>query len=742
MCNVYQKKNFLVNLTIGNLTDPIFITLKIPPPTYSETTPLVPVWNNNGTWSTNNCFFSHEYSEHTVFYCHSFGYYALKQDISHVESIIGAKFKLCHPAIYVGGFILFTSFFIAIMTYLIGYGSIQMPKKAKHSLINLWISVCCLCFMYIFGIYQTENLRICQIVGMLLHYFTLSTLLWMCVGVNCMYKRLSKNDIMGLQDDELPSDQPIKKPILGLYFVGWGVAVIVCGISAAININDYSSGEYCFLRMGPPISALYIPFAILVLFLAVFFLLVRCTIYGMDANGHLSEGTQATENVDLDLLEPNFPENRSVFTGSSKTASSEVEDLEHSPSAQLKAYLIFLVLYIMCWLSCALSTVQPYGFVSFETDLFSVTFALLAAVLGAFTLFFYCIARSDVRELWIALMRHVRGRKPCLRSRNVSDTVQNLSHIQVQALPIPQITNSLEMQITSRSSSRSSGRPKSHNSNILKGAVDLNSVQYSSDGAKINNVNLIVLHRQQYRDTVIPNIIENPTNAAEVFYNPHQSIVARKFFKRQKRHMMKRNNLVPHPRDSDSTSAISAKVKATSNMDRSMFGTNSKVNNTNIHVEHIHTNHQKNPNIFSDSAEDYEQPDVPVQNIVLNAERLRRRELLKHRTRKKFNQPESMRSVSQQCTLEYSSENISDSILDNKTSPDKTTTTPPPPLKIYVNPSHGFVEKTGPSSDLDEIYQQIRRRPNNPRNSPCLSESDITSYVNNRTGSEDVETTV
>lgn len=91
----------------------------------------------------------------------------------------------------------------------------------------------------------------------------------------------------------------------------------------------------------------------------------------------------------------------------------------------------------------------------------------------------------------------------------------------------------------------------------------------------------ITLHRAQYRSNVVPHIIENPTSAAEVFYNPHQSTVARKFFRRQRRDLMKRNNLQPKPpRDvnSDATSVFSEpRPVKTKNTEQNMFGTNSKV---------------------------------------------------------------------------------------------------------------------------------------------------------------------
>lgn len=745
------------------------------PPNFSEDyTPPIPVWwdstlnNGTGNWSTTDCQLKDHLSDNYVFSCKHLSYYGLLQNVSYTdyETYSIMDFRFSHPAIYVGSFILITSLIVAIMTYLLCYNAIQMPKKAKHSLINIWVAISLLCFMFVFGIYQTENKKICQAVGLILHYLTLCSLLWMCVGVNYMYKRLIKNDSIDLQDDELPSEQPIQKPILGLYLVGWGVALIVCGISGAVNMKEYASYSHCFLNSGPSLSAVFIPVVILLVLLCIFFLVIRCAIYSVDTNGHLSEGTQATENVDLDLLEPNFPnpDNHSVRTNSTKTASSEVEDPEHGPAAQLKAYIVFLIIYVLTWTSCALTTLQPFKTV-FEEDIFSIVYAMCATTLGAFTLFFYCVARSDVRTQWSIFLRTFKRTTPCFRSRNISDASSpNVTQIQVhQSI----INNPIqELQINSRSSSRSSSHTKT-NSHASKAATDLNGSTYTEGhGAKINNVNLVVLHRQQYRNPhVVPNLIENPTSTAEMFYNPHQSTVARKFFRKQKRHLMKRNNLPPPvPRDvnSDTASVLSCKNK---NVDRSIFGTNSKVNNTNIHVERIRKSKHKNPNILSDSCDECDELNIPVEKLVYNAERLRKRDLAKNRTKAKQNiqSKESipnMRSVSQQCTLEYSSETISDSILD-KTSPEKLT-----PIsfsqtvedktphfenrkkfelrpRIFTNPTHDLefpqaeqsITSSVSASEIDELYQQIRLGPLAKKSvagktKKCVSPSHSDSEVN------------
>ncbi|XP_050304221.1 adhesion G protein-coupled receptor A3 [Anthonomus grandis grandis] len=835
---------------------PITVTIRAPHSTSYEVTPFTPVyWDSAlGRWTTQGCRFGQHWQDHIVFSCRKLGYYGLMQDVSN-SNITGSFtgiFRASHPAIYIANVILFITLLISILSYIFGFTSIQAPKKAKHCLINTWISIAMLCFMYTFGIYQTEEPKLCQVVGLALHYLSLCSMLWMCVTVNSMYKRLSKNGDSILPDDDLPSEQPIKKPIMGLYLVGWGVALIVCGLSAAINIREYASHSHCFLRTGPALSAIYVPFTILFLFMIVFFLLIRCAISNLDLShgGHLSEGTQATEHVDLDLLEPNFPQqqdNRSVRSYSSKTVSSEAEDNERSPLAQLKAHVIFVFLFLITWLSCGFATVPPLGLVTYEADLFSAAYAISASTLGAFTLFFYCIARNDVRTQWMGMCRWMH-RKRLLRPRTVSDTPPRVA---VQALPLPPVSNS-DAQAVSRSSSRSSSRTKS---NSFKGAAALDLNSSISDrvsivgGTKINNVNLIALHRAQYRSNVVPHIIENPTSAAEVFYNPHQSTVARKFFRRQKRDMMKRNNLqTKPPRDvnSDATSVFSEpRLPKNKNAEQNMFGTNSKVNNTNIHVEQIRKSQRKNPNIFSDSGEEFD-VNVPVDKIVINAEKLRKKDTSKSKIRKKSNvaqennQPATaqMRTVSQQCTLDYSSENpLSDSILDKSDillliSPAKTLTASLKQIQKLVSEEssttpmetsgatettahlsirrenspaeehHHYAEieelrgskstirggrfrlgsiesslarlrspsnfsRASSATDIDELYQQIRRgpvsvkgvknhhfsppssRPQKAYSSPLLSDSEITGFTENRQylyeedfNSADVETTV
>ncbi|KAJ9596478.1 hypothetical protein L9F63_012517 [Diploptera punctata] len=333
----------LVGLEVENLTHPVYIMLRAPLLHHSAGSPR-PVWwdssmnNGLGGWSQIGCQLSHLLHGLLVFKCNRLGYFGLLQKNVYLYDnngrVSGAKFRFSNPAIYVGSLVGVLNLMVAIVTYIICHTSIQMSKKTKHSLVNTWISIALLCFMYSVGIHQTEDTQICEGVGLVLHYLTLSSLLWMAVTASNMYKRLTKPDSLETApEDELPPDQPVPhKPLLGLYLVGWGIGLIVCGISGAVNLKEYAGYSHCFLMPGPALTAVFIPVGMLVIFITIFYLLIRCSIQNTDTNGRLSEGTQATENVDLELLDANVAnaEHTSLNSASTPT-TSDLEDPEQSP---------------------------------------------------------------------------------------------------------------------------------------------------------------------------------------------------------------------------------------------------------------------------------------------------------------------------------------------------------------------------------------------------------------------------
>lgn len=630
------------------------------------------------------CKVSHVVAEMMILSCSRLAYVGLAQSVEtgiYGARTGGARFKVSHPAVYVGSLVLITCLSASALTYLACFRVLLMPARAKHALLNTWLAIGLLCFLYTLGIYQTEDVRLCRVLGLLIHYLSLCCPLWMCVSASDMYKWATRARGPPRDPDDSPSGSagpgPPHRPLLGLYLVGWGIALIVCGISGAVNIKDYAGYSQCFLSTAPALASLFIPVGILLLFLSVLYLLIRCTIRSM--NVQLSEGTQATENLDLEMLEPN-PGNEGAERRSTKSAlDSEVDDMEHTPIIQLRAQVIVLCLYMSVWTCGAVAVYRPLpAYLPYQEDICSIIYAVCATVLGTFILFFYGIARSDVRLQWTLMHCYLQKSKQCCRNRSVFDTNQrNLQpNTNNATAPIPNDNRS-------RSGSRSSNRTnsKTNNSGTYKAAAELNGQTLQKEvlkntNGKTPNINLVVLHRQQYRSNNTISYPEPGNVGPELFYNPNQMNVAKKFFKKQRQHM-KRNCLeLPIRREVDDESHVSfplATKEAYSGV-ASIINAGSKVNNTNLHVERSsgikEPRNVANPNLLEDDPREHfksyasdrkswHNSDEPktgrsqVVNIYTNVPETR---VPQHQVVSQgANVEPTTRTVSQQCSLDYSS---------------------------------------------------------------------------------------
>lgn len=175
----------------------------------------------------------------------------------------------------------------------------------------------------------------------------------------------------------------------------------------------------------------------------------------------------------------------------------------------------------------------------------------------------------------------------------------------------PPLSNSQATQVTSDTNSLGSSR-HTHKSQSSCNTSKLTSTNIDPSTRVHVKPNLLMLHRQQYRsnNSVTTFNTESAPASVEMFYNPHQSGVARKFFKKQRRNMTKNSNLGPRKQGdggatSDNGSCVSIPRRAVkldnNDIERSILGSSSKVNNTNIHVELNPVNDAKNVNILSDS---------------------------------------------------------------------------------------------------------------------------------------------
>ncbi|KAK3928787.1 Adhesion G protein-coupled receptor A2 [Frankliniella fusca] len=587
----------LVGMNVHNLPDPLYIAVR-GRETGGWTRPR-PVWwdddmnDGAGGWSEQGCTLSHLMHGKLVFYCDRFGYFGLLQELpfEFLERVPRGFLQLAHPAIYIGSSILILSLIIAIVTYVVVGPRIQMPKRTKHALINTWIAIALLSFMFSIGVHQTDDVELCQSIGVILHYLTLCSLLWMAITVSNMRKSTKKKNPleMGSEDDLPSSSHPPPKPLLGLYLVGWGIGLMIVGVSGAVNLKQYRyivEGEYCFLVPNSALGAVLVPCASVIVYLLVCALLVRCDLSQRqaDTNAQLSDGTQGTENVDLDLLDctvPVRPGMGSLSVGS--TVSSEVEDAEHTPATQLRATLIVLLLFISLWAAGAFSTAsQLHSLLPHAQLVFGTLYAVTASLLALFILFFHCFARSDVRPCWRVTPcrgRHVSDARTSELSQAAAGTSNKLPAEITTSEKVSNLEKSILPQSNGPTSNHisSSTSINSNKSNNQWAAVELNKAVESTgeelqEPHKASNMHLMPVYRSY------PSVTD-----AEMFYNPRQSDMARKFFRKQKKHATGGKSQHDHARRLGDGEGNQSDMEST--LRDSLKGSGSKVSNTNIHVE-------------------------------------------------------------------------------------------------------------------------------------------------------------
>ncbi|XP_067132916.1 adhesion G protein-coupled receptor A3 isoform X2 [Centruroides vittatus] len=495
-----------------NLTEPVVVMLQVP----AYTSDVEPVWwdvnaaDGQGDWSSNGCKILQVQNNLITFSCDKLATFGVLQDVEALLAELNlqrAQFRPSHPAIYFGSLVCIGGLGATILIYCCSHKEIKMPKKNKHSLVNTWISMTVLCLTFTFGVHQTDYTKICEAVGLILHYLTFCTLLWMIITVSNLYKKLTKTDPPELlPDEEIPEQLLPPKPMLRFYLVGWGISTIVCGISAAVLLENYGGPNYCFLSFNPSLAAFYGPAAVLVFFLVIFFLLIYCvlcennkiTMTGIP----VCDNIPIADNVVMELTQTNHEEGSLHSCGDNN--SENMEDVEYSCHMQLRAHVILLLLFIFAWASGAMATGRPFiNHLPADNLIFSLLYCFFSTLIGSFVFSFFCYSRQDVRQY-----------------------IKNWKYRKIQLKVKQEMTR--ETQPTEILSS--------NNPSSQEGHINASLSHQGSD--KLTNCNILSSH---------PSSTEHSFNGAEMFYDPRQSVVARKFFEKNRRQqqlkLLQKNNL-------------------------------------------------------------------------------------------------------------------------------------------------------------------------------------------------------
>ncbi|XP_034490267.1 adhesion G protein-coupled receptor A3 [Drosophila innubila] len=657
-------------------------------PYHDERSAPMPAWWDEQlkAWNPHVCQQHYQHRTLLMFSCRRIGYFGLLQRVEFLNDyrseLAGARFRHAPWAIYVGCGVLFASCWFNIVTFVVFGGVIRINRVQRHALVNTWLALSTLCLIFVLGIYQTTQLLHCRLIGLMLHYLSLCVLLWLCVSLSSMYKRLTKTttttttggaattlplsgaSLAGVQPSQLEPHQ--RKPILGIYLVGWGIALLICGISSAVNLSEYAAYNYCFLHNTTTLNALLVPAAILLIFSGI---LALCIYYQLSQQAvnvlqqqQLQQGqhqlgqrqysdnnTQATEHIDLDWLDGNgcvaagkqdasssALQLQEQYSTLSNPLSSIVDDFERSNMSHLRGHLIFVLLYVCVWLTAAL-------YVHSEQQLYVFGFVGSCVCLALFLLLFYNLSRNDARQAWtqhrlLRPSRQLVAYNNAQQGRAAGTTgVAATAAVGASAGGAAMISNSIvaykaaataaaaggslyepNNSAGSRSNSQCSNKQRSNSARSMRsqsrsnGHMDGTTQQLLGGGAAGAGAGITIINNNATTQAsvaglggasasqhallhVVPGHESIPS--ADIFYNPNQINVARKFFKKQKR-LAKRNNfelqrqalpqqlqLHNHNHSHSLSDASSEQLYARHHNAMTLLAGGSKVNNTNLHYK-------------------------------------------------------------------------------------------------------------------------------------------------------------
>uniref|UniRef100_A0A8V5H293 Uncharacterized protein n=1 Tax=Melopsittacus undulatus TaxID=13146 RepID=A0A8V5H293_MELUD len=313
--------------------------------------------------------------------------------------------EVLHPAMYTCTAVLLLCLFTTIITYIVNHGTILIPRKGWHMLLNLCFHIAMTAAVFAGGITLTGYLIVCQAVGIILHYSSLSTLLWMAVKARVLYKEVTWK-VPRQPDGDM--SQPAPRPMLRFYLIAGGIPLIICGITAAVNIHNYhDNNPYCWLVWRPSLGAFYVPVAFILLITWIYFLCAGLSL-------------QCRPSHRKDIPEPLEPPPRLGGTSDLLTDSGSISvtlnsgppcpegDGVYSLEVQFWALVITHALYVALWTFGAMAVSQRW----YLSIVFSCLYGVTAVALGLFIFIHHCIRRRDVLNSWFSCCPSYRNALP------------------------------------------------------------------------------------------------------------------------------------------------------------------------------------------------------------------------------------------------------------------------------------------------------------------------------------------
>ncbi|XP_061693163.1 adhesion G protein-coupled receptor A3 isoform X2 [Syngnathoides biaculeatus] len=364
----------------------------------------------HGGWRAEGCHITGSGGNTTTIHCTHLNNFAVLMDLKKVLSFPPYPGEFLHPVVYACTAVMLLCLFASIITYIVHHSAIRISRKGWHILLNFCFHTALTFAVFAGGINRIKYPIVCQAVGFVLHYSSLATMLWLGVTARNIYKMVTKKPPQS-QDGDPP--RPPKQPLLRFYLISGGVPLIICGVTAAVSLDNYGSGEqapYCWMAWEPSLGAFFGPVALIVLVTCIYFLSTFIQLRRHREKKYelkqLTEEQQRLAAIDVPTHCQQGAEPGALTpqpTGSHCPAGCPGVPVnpallanEHSFKAQLRTAAFTLFLFLATWTFGALAVSQGH----FLDMIFSCLYGAFSVTLGLFILIHHCAKRDDVWHCW------------------------------------------------------------------------------------------------------------------------------------------------------------------------------------------------------------------------------------------------------------------------------------------------------------------------------------------------------
>ncbi|XP_071954820.1 adhesion G-protein coupled receptor G7-like [Antedon mediterranea] len=343
----------VVGVDVNGLNEPVVITFK-QPKFFWDTSNITNCvyWNFGiGDWADDGCELVNVFEDGSVeCHCNHLTNFAVLMDV-HVQSVNTQLDTALEIISIIGCIVSIVCLSLTLITLL--YFKRLRAKRHHQILINLSISLILLYLTFIVSLYVTNYKWVCTLIAALLHYFVLSSLLWMAAEAVGMYYNLIK-----------VFNSHVSRFILKASMLCWGLPVFVIAVTVAIDKEQYMNDVYCFMVSGP---GLYFGLLLIIGIILLFNLIVYALVMKELLFSRIQPAVQKTEH--------------------SKT-NRTIKRLQNAFAVS--------VLLGLTWL---------FGFISMNSTasvVFEVLFCIFNSFQGLIIFIFFCLRNQEVRKTWKA----------------------------------------------------------------------------------------------------------------------------------------------------------------------------------------------------------------------------------------------------------------------------------------------------------------------------------------------------